>query len=55
MTVIIEPFDDYFAAFDDTALTAEDSPVAVHVLANDLDVNSPKSVTAVTQPAHARP
>jgi gliding motility-associated-like protein/uncharacterized repeat protein (TIGR01451 family) len=55
VTIIITPVNDPPVALDDTAITAENSPVTVDVLANDTDSDgnlNPSSVTIINQPDH---
>ncbi len=53
VTVTVTPLNDMPTAVDDSASTAEDTPVSIDVLANDTDVDGDAlAVAAVTQPAH---
>ena len=50
VTVTVTPVDDAPVAVDDTATTAEDTPVDINVIANDTDIDGgPKYVASVTQ------
>ena len=51
VTVVVRPVNDAPIATNDTATTAEDTPVTVNVLGNDRDVDGdPLTVTAATSP-----
>lgn len=55
LTITIIPINDPPDAVDDTAVTNEDTPVVIDILANDSDVDGnlvPASVVLVSPPAH---
>lgn len=53
VTVVVTSTNQSPTAANDSALTNEDTPVAINVLANDTDPdNDPLSVNILTQPAH---
>ena len=48
--VIVTPVNDPPVAVDDAATTPEDTPVAIDVLDNDSDIDSPLGIPTVTEP-----
>ncbi len=53
VVVVVEPMNDAPEAMADTAATAEDEPVVIDVLANDMDVEGDAlRVESVSRPEH---